>query len=192
MVARTLLVLFLACVCTNAVPRTPPVLRNTIFAEERFEGGVFENVDAFSNIELSPRNVTSPYRLPTTTKPIHYNLVWHIDITNLQYQGSVDIQLQATQAGVSQIVIHYDHMPSNPTVTLRLGTTTIPTTYTLESAYQFLKVDLSNNAVLAYSANAATQTTYVLTVEFGFAPMRTDMYGIYRSWYKNSHEQQEQ
>nr|AAX39865.1 aminopeptidase N3 [Trichoplusia ni] len=192
MVARTTLVLLLACVCTNAIPRTPPVLRNTIFADERVEGGVFENVDAFDNIELSPRNATSPYRLPTTTKPIHYDVVWHIDINNLQYQGSVDIQIQATKSNVSQIVIHYDHMPSNPSVTLRLGANTIQTSYELEPAYQFLKINLLNNAVLQYTENAQTQTTYLLTVEFGFTPMRTDMYGIYRSWFKNAHNQAEQ
>lgn len=178
-----LLVLSLAYVCANALPSTPPVTRNTIFADERFEGEIFENVDAFDNIELAPRDGTvSPYRLPTTTLPSHYNVLWIVDIGRLAYNGTVEIQLHATQANVSEIVIHCDHVELS-SVVLRLGTTVVATNYTLQQEYQFLRVALTNG-VLQYNANS--QVNYTLAIEFG-ADMREDMYGIYKSWFRNNY-----
>ena len=179
MMAIKLLVLSLACVCATAIPNIAPaqVTRNTIFADERFEGEVFENVDAFANLntELQSTGI-SPYRLPTTTKPSAYRIFWKIDMFMLSYSGEVAITLAATEANVNQIVIH-----SNVTITeveLRRASALVPTTYTTEVDYHFLKVNLTD-AVLAEGVD------YVLTVKFN-ANMRDDMYGIYYSWYRNN------
>nr|AAF37560.1 aminopeptidase 3 [Helicoverpa punctigera] len=184
MAAIKLLVLSLACACVIAHSPIPPVSR-TIFLDERLEGGAFENIDAFNNIELS-NAAASPYRLPNTTIPTHYKVLWVIDIhqTVQSYSGNVEITLQATQPNVNEIVIHCDHLTVT-SVVLRQGTATqgtvIPTTATAQSEYHFLRVAL-NDGVLSYNADVPVQ--YTLTIEFN-ALMRDDMYGIYRSWYRN-------
>nr|AAP37953.1 midgut aminopeptidase N3 [Helicoverpa armigera] len=184
MAAIKLLVLSLACACVIAHSPIPPVSR-TIFLDERLEGGAFENIDAFKNIELS-NAAASPYRLPNTTIPTHYKVLWVINLSeNVQsYSGTVDITLQATQPNVNEIVIHCDHLTVT-SVVLRQGTATegtlIPTTPIPQSQYHFLRVAL-NDGVLLYNENVPVQ--YTLSIAFN-ADMRDDMYGIYRSWYRN-------
>lgn len=157
---------------------TGPPTRNTITAEEKFEGGIFENIDA----EVETRNLApEAYRLPTTTRPSHYDVFWAIDIARLTYSGTVDIQLYATQAGVSDIVIHSDHTEPY-SVVLRQGTTVIATTHRADPEPQFLIVSVTNGN-LTY--NAANPVIYTLSISFG-AELRDDMYGIYKSWFRNA------
>ncbi|KAJ8727734.1 hypothetical protein PYW07_001853 [Mythimna separata] len=181
MAAIKLVVLFLAYIFATATSDVAPgkVTRNTIFLEERFKDEVFENVDAFDNIELSTRTV-SPYRLPTTTAPSHYKVHWIVDPYDQRYSGYVAITLSAQQANVSEIVIHCDHVTVT-SVNLTQANTVVPMTASFQREYQFLRVAVTNG-VLQY--NAATPVQYVLTIEFN-ANMRDDMYGIYHSWYKN-------
>ncbi|KAJ8733132.1 hypothetical protein PYW08_001430 [Mythimna loreyi] len=181
MVAIKLVVLFLACIFATAVSDNAPgkVTRNTIFLEERFKDEVFENVDAFDNIELTSGAV-SPYRLPTTTAPSHYKVHWIVDPYDQRYSGNVSITLTAQQANVSEIVIHSDHVAVT-SVVLTQGNTEVPTTYSFQREYHFLRVALTNG-VLAYNVENPVQ--YTLTIKFN-ANMRDDMYGIYHSWYKN-------
>nr|AHW57924.1 aminopeptidase N [Mamestra brassicae] len=181
MAAIKLIVLSLAYICATAIADVAlrPVTRNTIFTDERFEGEVFENVDAFDDIELSSGAV-SPFRLPTTTRPSNYRVHWNIDLVTLRYSGTVVITLSATQANVNEIVIHSDHTTLT-SVVLRQGTTIIQSNHTLQQEYQFLRVTL-NEGVLQY--NAVNPVQYTLTINFN-ANMRDDMYGIYHSWYRN-------
>ncbi|CAH1647272.1 unnamed protein product [Spodoptera littoralis] len=189
MIAIKLIVLSLACLSAAAVSPVEPGKRNTIFADERFEGEVFENVDAFDNIELTPSNIgVSPYRLPTTTAPISYDLTWRIQFEPYRvYSGSVAITLVATQPNVNQIVIHSDNTVNSNTV-LRRGQQVIPTTPSVQKDYQFYIVTL-NDGYLQY--NETDPYEYVLSIEFtgGF---RNDMYGIYESWFKDTPQDSKQ
>ncbi|XP_075971872.1 membrane alanyl aminopeptidase-like [Anticarsia gemmatalis] len=190
MATMKLLVLFLACLCgsafsspTDLVYRNSTLVRNTIFADERLQGEIFENIDAFRELNLASRNTQVDYRLPTTTRPIHYSVLWIIDFSRSEptQSGTVSIQLAATQQNVNEIVIHADDLVLE-NVQLALGTTNIPITHILEKERQFLIVRLNTGTL---NFNQASPVVYTLTVSFG-APLRTDMYGIYRSWFKNS------
>lgn len=174
------LVAALACAFALAHALLPPgVTRNTIFAEERLHGEVFENAEAFTNIELHNENA-NPYRLPTTTKPIHYNVFWDINIDSLSYSGSVSIHLVATQPGVNEIVIHSNHtIPTN--IRLTQGSNSINITHRLDPQYHFLII--RPNVDLEY--NATSSIVYTLAMDFS-AEMRSDMYGIYKSWFKTN------
>lgn len=175
----------LACAfaLAHTYPQDPPIkdTRTTIFAEERLQGEIFENVEAFTNIQLL-NDDQRLYRLPNTTKPIHYNVLWDIDINvnKRSYSGRVIIQLVATQPGVNEIVIHSDHNDLR-NIHLTQGSTPIDITHNLEPQYQFLRIRPNIN--LEYNANS--HVVYTLSIDFA-ADMRTDMSGIYESWFKTN------
>lgn len=172
MAPLTTLALSLACLAAAWASPTVPT-RNTISFEETLQGEVFENVDIFNQLRDDDASV---YRLPTTTRPSHYNVLWAIDFTSFSFVGTVEIQLQPTQAGVSEIVIHSEDLTIT-TYSLVQGTTIIPVTMVEQPEYEFLRFQLLNNALLVFDQ------TYTLTISFE-APLRNDMYGIYRSWYR--------
>lgn len=176
MVAIKLVVLSLACVCATAVPDNAPpqVTRNTIFADERFEGEVFEKLDVFADTELT--SDISPYRLPTTTRPSNYNLTWEIDVEDHSFSGEVVITLQATEANVNEIVIHSDRL-SIDSVDLTRSGANVNTNFILDDYYKFLKVNVTDTYL-------DLNVDYFLTIKFK-GNMREDMYGIYYSWYRN-------
>lgn len=181
MATLKLLVLMASCLVAHAIPQSPPVSRSTIFGDERLKGEIFENVDASNEVAIVERNIdASAYRLPNTTRPENYVVLWVVDTTNLTFEGTVDITLTATQANVNEIVIHgHDLIISS--LVLRLNNVIQPTTYSLNSVYHFLRISLTNSA-LQY--NPTNPVRYTLSIAFG-APLRNDMYGIYRSWFRN-------
>ncbi|KAI5638675.1 peptidase family m1 domain-containing protein [Phthorimaea operculella] len=184
MAALKLWVLSAVVLCVPAFPQASirRNIKNTIFGDERLEGEAFEDLDAFSDIEMFTDWTTNPYRLPNTTVPIHYNVFWTVDLDPLRlfYEGKVEIQLRATQPNVNEIVLHSDHHELR-SITLTQNNVSIPVTNVTEPQYHFLRI--RPNTDLLYNAN--NPVVYVLTIEFG-APMRTDMYGIYQSWYRNN------
>ncbi|KAG6458925.1 hypothetical protein O3G_MSEX011121 [Manduca sexta] len=182
MATSTYIILALACVLSNAASFDPPVRRtaSTIFADEKLKGEIFENIDEQEVTMTSAATRNAAYRLPTTTRPSRYNVHWTIDMSRKTYTGNVAIQLFATQSGVNEIVIHSDHVTIQSLV-LQQGSTIIPQTYSLEQQYQFLRVRLTSGTL---NYNPSTPVIYTLTINFG-AAMRTDMYGIYESWYRN-------
>ncbi|XP_050343237.1 membrane alanyl aminopeptidase-like [Nymphalis io] len=173
-----LFVLVAACFCANAL-HNPPVTRNTIFLDEKLEGQIFENIDDYDKI--SKNAVQLNYRLPTTTRPVHYNVLWGIDITRFILNGTVEIQLVANQANVNEIVIH-SHDQTLSSIQLRLGTTVIPQTHVVDAELHFLRVRLTSGTL---NYNAQTPVVYTLFIEFN-SDLRNDMYGIYRSWFRNT------
>lgn len=176
------LLITLACVFTLAQshPRGPLVkVTNTIFTDEKLEGEIFENVDAFTNIQLYNEGV-NPYRLPNTTKPIRYNVFWDINTDALTYKGTVDIQLAATQARVNEIVIHSGHNSLN-NIRLTKDGTPIQIVHRLDTQYEFLRI----RPIIDLEYNADSDIVYTLSMEFD-AIMRTDMYGIYQSWFRTN------
>lgn len=182
------LVLALVCIAAAKVTATPfePVktTRNNIFFEETLEGEAFENIDIFTNQGITLFNdEVNPYRLPNTTRPERYTVLWATDFDTFSISGTVSIELYATQANVSEIVIHSSDL-NLATVVLTLNNVVIPTTYTTEEEYHFLRIQLQTGTL---NYNAATPVLYSLNITFG-APMRTDMYGIYRSWFKTGND----
>lgn len=180
-----------ACVCAYAFPHEPtgPPTRNTIFADERFEGGLFENLDAMESFELS-RNTdsSSRFRLPNTTRPYHYNILWQIQLTPTvrSMTGATSMEFYATQGNVNEIVLHAAQM-NLTRVHLARGTISAPAVavtindYVMEEDTHFLRISLNESLVY----NSTDPVYYTLSIEF-FAPLRTDMYGIYESWYRNN------
>lgn len=193
MATMKLALLAVACTCAYAFPQEPtgPLGRSTIFADEKFEGGIFENLDEMEEMELSRNtDASSIYRLPSTTRPFHYDVLWQISMPSLLMSGSVDIQIYATEVNVTEIVLHADQMTLG-SFSLVPTTTTTPSVnvaivgHTLEPETQFLKIQL--DSPLLY--NNQTPVYYTLSIQFS-APLRTDMYGIYQSWYRNNPENQ--
>ncbi|CAK1599080.1 unnamed protein product [Parnassius mnemosyne] len=180
MATLKLFVILALCLATYAVPQLPPRPRSTIFGDEKLEGQIFEHADVFSD-EISLLNTNAnAYRLPKTTKPVHYNVLWTIDMARLVFEGIVNINLVATQSNVNEIVIHAADLEIL-SLELKQGDLTLPHTYNLEPDYHFLRVSL--NSSLEY--NPASPVTYTLSIRFG-AELRNDMYGIYRSWFRNN------
>lgn len=185
----TSLCLALLCIAATAATASKPAQahRDKIFFEETLEGAVFEKHDIFRNEEIVLFNEDNPYRLPNTTTPVRYSILWSTDFDQLYFAGSVSIQLQATQANVSEIVIHSSQLTIGTVVLTQYNpfiTVLVPTTYTTEEEYHFLRVQLQSGS-LEY--NAATPVIYELSITYE-APMRSDMYGIYRSWFKTGNE----
>ncbi|CAG4917333.1 unnamed protein product [Colias eurytheme] len=173
----TYLLLFLAaCLYVHAVP-TPPTTRNTIFIDEKLEGQIFEGID---DSDVALYNDPAKYRLPTTTRPRHYEVLWIFDMTNLRFSGTVSIYLSATQANVNEIVIHSNELQIVQ-VSLQQGNTAIPSTYVEDKELQFLRI----RPATALQYSETTPVEYKLTIDFD-AELRRDMNGIYRSWYRNT------
>ncbi|XP_047984084.1 membrane alanyl aminopeptidase-like isoform X2 [Leguminivora glycinivorella] len=181
MAATKLLVLALACSCAYSIPQKATKLKTTIFGDEKLEGEIFEKYDVAA---VALNDDVALYRLPTTTRPTHYNILWAMDFTSnpQAFGGTVEIQLHATQTGISQIVLQSDDLTIG-TVTLVQGNTPVPVTVTEETAYDFLRINLVSGS-LAY--DATNPVIYTLTITFE-APMRDDMYGIYKSWFRNQY-----
>ncbi|VVD01641.1 unnamed protein product [Leptidea sinapis] len=168
--AKKLLIFSLALICINATP-TPPAARNTIFIDEQLEGQIFEAVKFTSEIDnYNGTYSPSDFRLPTTTKPNSYDVLWVIDMTRLVFTGEVTIYLVATQANVSEIVIHAASDLSIGTVRLQQGATVIPQTISRDDVTEFLVITPST--VLQY--NAADPVVYSLYIEFN-AELRRNM-----------------
>lgn len=187
MATTKFIILAAACVCAYAFPNKPtvPLTRNTIFADEKLEGQIFDNLDNFDLLDAARNTAdnSSAYRLPTTTKPRHYNVLWVIDIERLTFAGTVGIELYATQPGVNEVVIHSSEM-NYTNIQLSLNNVAINTEVVEEEDTQFLRVKLADAAAtLQYSET--TPVIYTLTISFS-APLRTNMYGIYQSWYRNN------
>ncbi|XP_041970737.1 membrane alanyl aminopeptidase-like [Aricia agestis] len=179
MATLTYFFVLLAIVFVNAGPRTP--VKTTIFADEKLDGEVFENIDAFTDV--LPSNIpASDYRLPTTTSPVHYTVLWAVDIQQLTFSGTVDIDLVATQANVNEIVIHSASYLNRTSTVLTLGATAIPVTVVEQPELDFIRIQLSAGTL---QFNPATPVVYKLSISFA-APLRTNMYGIYQSWYRNN------
>ncbi|CAB3221064.1 unnamed protein product [Arctia plantaginis] len=188
---KNLLILSMVCLCahglsseTDFFPTNIPSDRNTIFGDEQLPGEVFEKLDIFSNTQLASR-VSSSYRLPTTTRPIHYDVLWAIsfleDVPTMN--GTVRIQLHATQANVNQIVIHSDDLTIE-NVQLTQGTTILPVTFEVSEQNQLLIITLATGN-LPFSTNPANPVIHQLQIEFR-ANLRNDMYGIYNNWFRNN------
>lgn len=176
--ATLLLFIFGAmCLCAHSLPSPPPITRNTIFLDEKLEDQIFEDLGTNDSIEY---NVASDYRLPNTTRPIHYNILWAVDMTSLTFQGKVDIQLVANQANVTEIILHTNELRID-SLNLQLNSRNITGNYREDTNLHFLII--SPSETLQY--NALNPVIYDLAIEFS-APLRNDMYGIYRSWFRNS------
>ncbi|KAL0882636.1 hypothetical protein ABMA27_001071 [Loxostege sticticalis] len=177
------MILAATCLVANAYPQDPRPYRNTIFGDEKLEGGPFENIDEFADVAqlTSLDGSISPYRLPTTTKPEHYKILLTVEIPRNYFSGEEEIQLYATQSGVNEIVIHaYDLNITS--LELRQGSNVIPTTWSFQTEYQFIRVRLTDGT-LSYSATNKIMYTLAITYE---APLRTDMTGFYQNWFKNN------
>jgi aminopeptidase N len=182
MATLVLFVLAAAWTTVHGFPDEPVAYRNTIFMDERLQGREFEHIDAFNNITLYNTN-TNPYRLPTTTRPSHYDVKWWITFSNFSNIGSVDIDLYATQQNVNEIVIHA-HDLDIKSLELTLNGIIVHQTWSLQPEYHFLRVRPVAGPLLY---NSTQRIYYRLSISFE-APLRDDMYGIYRSWYKRPTE----
>ncbi|CAF4959395.1 unnamed protein product [Pieris macdunnoughi] len=181
--ATFFLVLSLA-LAASAIPPPPPSSRNTVFIDEQLVGQIFE-VKSEEITDLATRS-TSQYRLPTTTRPIHYDVLWIVEIDQLTYSGTVEITLVATQANVQEIVLHSKDLDITSLRLLRGDTVLVQGLGNMvaDVELEFLKV--RTGAALEYNATNPVQ----YTLQFGFiAELRKDMAGIYRSWFRNSYNE---
>ncbi|XP_049870020.1 membrane alanyl aminopeptidase-like [Pectinophora gossypiella] len=180
MVPVHLLALSVALLSANALPNPPT--RNTIFVDEQLPDGPFEQMNKLADVAVF-NDAGNPYRLPTDTVPSHYNILWAVHITNFTYTGEVEIFLRATRPEVHEIVIHSSHTELR-SISLTKEDEVIPITSFLDTEYEFLRIRPNTNLEYNSSLSLSDQTEYKLTINFEGA-MRDDMYGIYRSWFKN-------
>ncbi|XP_063824395.1 membrane alanyl aminopeptidase-like [Ostrinia nubilalis] len=183
MATLNFIILAAVCLAAQAFPQDPTPYRNTIFGDEKLEGEPFQYIDDIDGKNGLSRSdeTANPYRLPTTTKPEHYNLLWMVEIPENVFSGEVEIQLYATEPNVNEIVIHAQYLNIN-SIVLKLGDDEIAQTFSLQPEYDFLRVSLTNG-VLEY--DATSNILYSLTIDFN-APLRTDMAGLYQNWFRNT------
>lgn len=177
MVTLILVTLLISCFYAHALP-SPPLTWNTIFLDERLEGEIFEDIDAFN--DLSNDDIQK-YRLPTTTRPVSYTVLWVVDTNSQTFSGNVAINLVATQANVSDIVIHAHDMTIE-SVVLQRGDVAIPQNYTLESDLHFLRTKLASGFLQFDGTNPIL---YTLKIAFN-GNLRDDMSGMYKTWFRNN------
>ncbi|XP_045518566.1 membrane alanyl aminopeptidase-like [Pieris brassicae] len=180
--ATLFLVLSLVLVASAIPP--PPSSRNTIFIDEQLEGQIFE-VTSEEITDLATIN-TSQYRLPTTTRPTHYEVLWIVDIDQLTYSGTVEITLVATQANVQEIVLHSKDLDISSVTLLQGETVLVQNLTSIEFVKELELLKVRTGAALEY--NATNPVIYTLKLSFE-AELRKDMAGIYRSWYRNSYNE---
>ncbi|KAL4706798.1 hypothetical protein ACJJTC_018179 [Scirpophaga incertulas] len=168
-------ILLVACACDGFSVKALP---SKMYIDDNI---MFENVKALDTAQFSSRD-DNPYRLPNTTRPIHYTVQWKTNITppTFTFSGSVNIDLQATQPNVKNIVIHSIDL-NIESVQLQLGNQVINQTHSFDLDYQFLIITLVDGTL---NYDAQQPVNYRLSISYN-APMRTDMVGIYRSWYSN-------
>ncbi|KAL4706772.1 hypothetical protein ACJJTC_018153 [Scirpophaga incertulas] len=173
------IILLIACTCDYALSvKTRPC---RIYTPGIKKVHSIENAKALNKAQFSTVD-DSPYRLPNTTRPVHYNLWWklNLDPPIQTLNGTVNIDLQATKPNVDKIVIHSYNLTID-SLKLTLDKKVVEQAYTFDLDHQFLIINLKNGS-LKY--NAKRPINYTLSIAFN-APMRTDMTGIYRSWFLN-------
>lgn len=130
------------------------------------------------------------FRLPTTTRPRHYevDLTPYFDnvatgITPFTFDGEVTIYLSPTEANVTDIVMHCNDLTIYTVAVSTLvngDEQTVLTTGgvpTCEMPYSFLRI--TTNDVLQ------TNQEYIVRMTF-LGNLQTNMRGFYRSWYVDS------
>ncbi|XP_052753553.1 membrane alanyl aminopeptidase-like [Galleria mellonella] len=183
-----LIILSIAYACTFGLPQNPPKPRTTIFGDEMLEGEIFENLSESSEI-TTLNEEASVYRLPKTTKPFRYDIIWTIDFNNLSFNGFVMIVLYATEPDVDEIVIHAADLYIT-SVELRKDLNSIPVSYDVDNILQIIRIKL-DSGTLEYDENDETnRINYELIIRFE-AELRTDMSGLYRSWFKDENYTEE-
>lgn len=178
----TLAILLAIATLSAALPQKNTAPRSYIFGEEKLEGGIFYNV----NDTIVPFNDDINYRLPRTTKPLHYDLSIETNFNSPNPQiprtisGTVAIDLVATEENVNEIVLHSSELSITALTLTYNGQNVDINEFELDSPNDenFLRVTLTQG-FLEFNGEEAV---YVLTILFE-APMRTDMYGIYESWF---------
>lgn len=125
------------------------------------------------------------YRLPTTTRPRHYevSLTPYFDIVPVNtrafsFNGEVTIYISPTVANVNEIVMHCNDLTIHSLSVLD-GNSEIAVpgqTPTCEMPYSFLRIRTSTNLQL--------NREYVVKMTFT-GNLQTNMRGFYRSWYND-------
>ncbi|KAL4706781.1 hypothetical protein ACJJTC_018162 [Scirpophaga incertulas] len=164
-----------------AISLRPSLFEKTIFNHVKQNNETFGNVEAIKKRKLLTR-ADNAYRLPNTTKPLHYDIWWKIDVTPpiQRFSGLVEIDLYATQPNVDKIVIHTFNLTIE-SVNLQLEDEIIYQTYSFDVDHDFLIINL-NSGYLQYDAD--NPIYYSLKISFN-APLRTDMNGLNSNWFLN-------
>lgn len=131
----------------------------------------------------------SAYRLPTTTKPEHYDLsltpYFEDDVRPFTFDGTVDIHINALEDDVKQIVMHCKDIEIKSILIFQLVNDDEELVDLLvtddvaqcEDAYSFLRINTVNSLQLG--------TKYIVRIAFS-GNLQKDMTGFYRSWYYDS------
>lgn len=148
-------------------------------------------------VQFTERIGNPEFRLPTTTRPRNYkvSLTPYFDIDETQsttvnaapftFDGEVDIFISATEANVSEIVLHCNDMNITSLTVTYTGTNNsdpiniaVPDQdFFCDPTLQFLRINTTEN--LALGQEYVISSTFVGNVQ-------TDMRGFYRSWYNDS------
>ncbi|CAG5041325.1 unnamed protein product, partial [Parnassius apollo] len=127
------------------------------------------------------------YRLPTTTRPRHYEVtltpyfdIVPINTTAFTFDGEVTINISPTEANVTEIVMHCNDLTINSVSVLSQSSLEVNTpNQTLEciSPYSFLRISTTTPLQLGEE--------YIVKMTFR-GNLQTNMRGFYRSWYNDT------
>lgn len=133
------------------------------------------------------------FRLPVTTKPIHYvvsltpylpTLPTTVDPRHFTFDGTVAITLTAVEGGANEIVLHCNDLTIS-TLTVSYVNADGGNVDITAANQQFVCDAVTSFLTVATTEPLVADREYTLSSTFT-GNLQTNMRGFYRSWYKDS------
>lgn len=121
------------------------------------------------------------YRLPGNSRPLHYDLWLRIDIDQMRYNGSVQIQIELLE-DTSSITLNYKDIEidvNNVILMVASGQMFRPITSTTDDDTEMI--------TFTFEYRMLSGGTYEIAMDF-HSSIRTDLKGLYRSSYHQGRE----
>jgi len=140
------------------------------------------------------RDTNIDYRLPTNVKPIHYKITLDPliqepgtieELVPSNFTGEVIIRVMVLEE-TGHITLHYSDLTiENVTITEASTGTDMPVSETYDNVTHFWVLSLNTSAVDEAERKFKANQEYLITTNY-IGHHRDDMYGFYRSSYKDT------
>lgn len=133
------------------------------------------------------RASVTDYRLPTNVKPIHYKIKLNPLINDTDptiFTGEVKIRVKIIEE-TDSITLHYNDLSINTINVIRVNNETdIPVYHEYDNVTHFCVIRINKDGNEDVEETFKTNEEYVITITYS-GYHRDDMYGFYRSSYKD-------
>lgn len=133
------------------------------------------------------RASVTDYRLPTNVKPVHYKITLNPLIEDLDprtFTGEVQIRVKIIEE-TDSITLHYNDLSINTISVNRINTETdIAVYHEYDNITHFCTIRINKVENEDVEETFKTNEEYIITINY-LGYHRVDMYGFYRSSYKD-------